>query len=236
MSEQETGDRHGEEPTAIDEPVEDEDRDDEFAEFVLQIDERKLMWTAIAVLTVAVVILSITVLGMRSRLNQLPVSPGGQMSPGGPQFFSENQGGQMGGGQMGGGQMGGGQMGGGQMGGGPGQGAFDPARAPRELGGTPNNAHMEFISGDEAMKRVATFIADHRVEAADAAKLTQAMEAGEATIVGLIEKKERGELDEATFQSEREQELERRRAEITKIIGWQLSASLHERLRGSGGS
>ena len=226
MSDQETGDRHGEEPTVLDEPIEDEDEEGDFAEFVLHIDERKLMWTAIAVLTVAVVVLSITVLGMRSRLTQLPASPGGQMGPGGPQFFSENQGG----------QMGGGQMGGGQMPPGPGQGAFDPARAPRELGGTPNNAHMEFISGDEAMKRVAMFIADHRIADDDAAKLTQAMEAGEATIADLIEDKERGELDEATFQSEREQELERRRAEITKIIGWQLSASLHERLRGAAGS
>ncbi len=107
------------------------------------------------------------------------------------------------------------------------------ARAPRELGGTPNNTHMEYVIGEEALRRVASFVADHRIEEGAAAELTRVMEQSETTILELVRQKERGELDEATFRARRDLEQAARRATIDEILGWQRSVSLHERLRGS---
>jgi len=186
---------------------------------VLRIEERQLMWIALAVLAVFVVINGFAILTRDtsgSGFNRPPPFEEGSHSfspPGSERTKS-------------------GSAGDGAHSSAPGQGEKGPQdRAPRSDGGLPNNDSMVIVKGEEALSRVKAFATDFDLGKEDTDALIAVVEKTNAAIEAVDTQLASEEIDLATHSTDVQRQQDNQRLEILRIIGWQRSSNLQERLR-----
>ena len=92
---------------------------------------------------------------------------------------------------------------------------------------------MPLVTGEEALSRVKVFISDFDLEEEDSEAVLAAVTANNAAIGALDARRANGELEGSAYSVELQRCQEDMRLEILKVIGWQRTANLYERLRAS---
>jgi hypothetical protein len=181
------------------------------SEFVMSIDQRKLLWAVVGLLAILLVAEGVALLALRARVQDLAMVRGS----GYPASFGNQEG---------------------VGGGGP---SVPYSQAPPEGGPVapleppPNSGNTEAgppVMGDEVRAQVAAFIEEQDLEAAVAGELTDLMKETDASLTDCAQRLTRGEIDAEEFATSRDQALERHQVEITRLLGWELAASLQQRL------
>ena len=200
------------------EPIEDdvvedsvEEEDDEYE---IPINERKLLWTVVAVLAVFAVVEGLTIVSWGSRIRRLEqqLQSPGMVSRGG------------GGGGDRGPDSGGPPPGGGEIGGDNGGVGGDTSPPP------------PMVTGRAAvMMRVDEFIVENTLEEAMAESLRVLMEDSERKLEALPTKEATGEITASERITILEGELVRREQEAEKLLGADLAGKLQLKLTTGGG-
>jgi hypothetical protein len=103
-------------------------------------------------------------------------------------------------------------------------------KAATALGQPFGKPPTESVHGEKALARVAVFIEANGLDKETGDSLTKLMEASEAIISEAAKRKEAGEIGEDAFVSQRDQEVERRRLDISQLLGLKLAPQLDQAL------
>ena len=204
------------EPTQ-DEVIEDS-LDEEDDEYEIPINERKLLWTVVAVLAVFAVVEGLTIVSWGSRIRRLEQQVQGGVAVAQTGGGGGGQGASQGGPPPGGGEKGP-PPGGGDAVGGGGDGSLPPP----------------MVTGRAAeMMRVDEFIVEKELDEAMAESLRVLMEDSERKLEALPTKEATGEITSAERITILEGELVRREQEAFKLLGDELATALQAKLTTGG--
>jgi hypothetical protein len=188
------------------------------AVLVISIDERQLMWVALAVVSIFVAINGIALLTWDNSGSTMlpppfedgsypePPSGSGQGQEMKPSDFKQPSSSSE-------------------------KGTDTRDRAPRTEGGWPNNDSMELVRGGDALTRVQAFATDFELGKDDTDALVAVVEQTNTAIVLLDTRLASGDIDSPTHSSEVQQLQDDQHAGMLRLLGAQRSSNLLERLR-----
>jgi len=185
---------------------------------VIRIQERQLMWIVIAILGIFVVIEGIAILGLRSAVRGQsyggPISRHVDEAPGEPGTWSGTT-----------------QSEPGRISTAPGQEGGDPPAGEgvsEEFATGP--APVMLVSGEEAISRTKAFAKEIELDVPTTDALIEVIEKSNVAIDALDAQIAAGEIELDAYMSEVQRTQSDLRLEILRIIGWQKSSDLYERL------